>query len=63
MGVTSPLWRRGSCTGPMAADCQPDVKQYLFSSGITDKEKGGRRRKGRGLYNSKQEQIISSSKQ
>ena len=47
-GVTSPLKRRGLCTGLTAVvdrelqKCQLDVKQYLFSSGIIDKEKGAR---------------------
>ena len=66
MDVTSPLQRRCLCTGPMAVvdrelqDCQLEVKQYLFFSGIIDKEKGGARRKG--LYN-KQKQITNSKYQ
>ena len=45
--VTSPLWRIGSCTGPTAAvdrklqNCQLGVKQYLFFSGVIDKEQEG----------------------
>ena len=52
-GVTSPMRRRDSCTGPMAAvdgelqDCQLDVKQYLFSSGIIDKRKGWEKKRGK----------------
>ena len=67
-GVTPPLQMRGSYTGPTTVvdrelqDCHLDVKQYLFFSGIIDKEKENGEGRRRGLYN-KQEQIINNSKQ